>query len=120
MLTHSVAMRPSTGTAFSPRRRPTAVRGSSTRSIILPPWGRSALSTIVAAPAELFPHEGAGVSPYAPMGESPRRDDGAHYTVGLARTLGATFLLIHLPSEELPSSLPSSTMTLPRRMVITG
>ena len=68
---------------------------------------------------EAFSRRGEGVAPY-PAGEGLGRDDGAHYTVGLARTLGATFLLIHLPSEELPVSLPSSTMTFPLRMVITG
>ena len=41
-------------------------------------------------------------------------------TIGLARTADATFLLTHLPSEALPTSLPWSTITLPRRIVITG
>ena len=42
------------------------------------------------------------------------------YTVGLASTLFSTLRLTHRPSRSLPTSLPSSTMTLPRSMVSTG
>ena len=42
------------------------------------------------------------------------------YTVGLASTLFSTLRLTHRPSRSLPTSLPSSTITLPRSMVSTG
>ena len=42
------------------------------------------------------------------------------YTVGLASTLFSILRLTHRPSRSLPTSLPSSTMTLPRSMVSTG
>ena len=42
------------------------------------------------------------------------------YTTGLASVSGDTLRGSHSPSDELPTSLPSSTITLPLSIVFTG
>ena len=59
----------------------------------------------------IYEGDGPGVKPCALT---------APQHIGRAKIPGATFRLNHWPSEVLPDRLLSSTMTLPRRMVITG
>src|SRR5262245_22093967 len=52
--------------------------------------------------------------------DGPQRPCSMVHTAGRPRTSPETRRSTQRPSDELPTSLPCSTMTLPRRIVIIG
>ena len=62
----------------------------------------------------------AGVDQTVFIWDRPSADRYAGYTTGRLSTSPETRRASHCPSDELPTSRPSSTITLPRRIVITG